>query len=32
MLRVLRKLSPKKQECVIQVAQKLLSEELENEE
>lgn len=32
MLRVFRKLSPKKQECVIQVARTLLSEGLENKE
>ena len=31
MLRVFRKLSPKKKECVIQVARTLLSEGLENE-
>ena len=31
MLRVFRKLSPKKKECVIQVARTLLSERLENE-
>lgn len=31
MLRVFRKLSTKKQECVIQVARTLCSEELENE-
>lgn len=30
MLRVFRKLSPKKQECVIQVARTLMSEGLEN--
>jgi transcriptional regulator with XRE-family HTH domain len=32
MLRVFRKLSPKKQECVIQVARTLVSEGLGNEE
>ncbi len=32
MLRVFRKLSPNKQECVIQVARTLLSEGLENKE
>ena len=31
MLRVFRNLSPKKQECVLQVARTLLSEALENE-
>ncbi len=32
LLRVFRKLSPKKQECVIQVARTLLSEGVENKE